>query len=141
LEPQKDYIIGIDFSNFKDAAGNSLDSVYEFKFKTISGLDFTGVSGIISNTDFSKNPLLVLESIDKNGETYKKNISKENFSFERINAGKYILWCFYDTDSSNIYSYGTLDPFSHSEKFFFYGDTLNLKARWTVTDVNFILVK
>ncbi|MFO7448485.1 MAG: Ig-like domain-containing protein, partial [Ignavibacteriaceae bacterium] len=41
LEPKKDYIISFDYSRFVDAAGNKLDSVYQYKFSTITGLDFT----------------------------------------------------------------------------------------------------
>lgn len=139
LEPQKDYVIKIDFSKFRDAAGNYYDSVYQYKFKTINGLDFTGVTGIISNANFSQNPVFVLEGTGREKKTYKQTVNKNNFSFERVEAGKYFLWCFYDTDSSGTYSYGTANPFLPSEEFFFYKDTLNLKPRWTVTDVNFEL--
>jgi hypothetical protein len=137
LEPQKDYIIKIDFSKFRDAAGNYYDSVYQYKFKTINGLDFTGVTGTISNADFSKNPILILEGTGREKKTYKQPLNKTSFSFERVEAGKYFLWCFYDTDSSGTYSYGTANPFLLSEEFYFYQDTLNLKPRWTVTDVKF----
>jgi hypothetical protein len=58
---------------------------------------------------------------------------------KRIEAGKYLVWCFYDTDSSSTYSYGSANPFIASEGFFFYADTLDLKARWTVSDINFVL--
>jgi hypothetical protein len=139
LEPQKDYIIKIDFSKFRDAAGNYYDSVYQYKFKTINGLDFTGVTGTLSNADFSKNPVLILEGTGREKKTYKQPGNKDSFSFERVEAGKYLLWCFYDADSSSTYSYGTANPFLPSEEFFFYKDTLNLKPRWTVTDVSFVL--
>jgi len=141
LETQKDYIISVDFSKFKDAAGNYYDSTYKYKFKTINGLDFTGVTGTIVNAAFSKNPILVLEGTGKDKKTYRQPITKNNFSFERIDPGKYFLWCFYDTDSSKTYSYGSANPFLPSEEFFFYGDTLSLKPRWTVTDVNFVFGK
>ena len=55
LEPQKDYIIEFNLSKFEDAAGNSYDSVYQYKFKTISGLDFTGATGVLLNIGLSRN--------------------------------------------------------------------------------------
>ncbi|MDO8550747.1 MAG: Ig-like domain-containing protein, partial [Ignavibacteria bacterium] len=139
LEVQKDYIIEIDLSKFEDAAGNAYDSVYQYKFKTISGLDFTGVSGVVPNSNFSKNPILILEGSEREKKIYKQHLNKNTFNFERVTAGKYSLWCFYDTDSSGTYSYGSSNPFQPSEEFFFYSDTLNLKARWIVMDVNFVL--
>ena len=141
LEPQKDYIIKFDLLKFEDAAGNSYDSVYQYKFKTISGLDFTGVSGFVPDADSSKNPVLILEGGEKEKKIYKKSLTKNAFNFERIAAGKYILWSYYDTDSSGTYTYGSPNPFKPSEEFFFYKDTLNLKPRWTVTDVNFVFHK
>ncbi|RPI70631.1 MAG: hypothetical protein EHM47_11785, partial [Ignavibacteriales bacterium] len=139
LEPQKDYIIALDLNKFEDASGNSYDSVYRYNFRTISGLDFTGISGKLFNADFSSRPVLVLEGVDNKDHIYNKTVADENFSFERVNAGKYILWCYYDKDSSNSYSYGSADPFKYSEEFFFYRDTLALKPRWTQTDINFLL--
>ena len=47
LEMSKDYVIKIDMSKLKDMAGNYLDTIYQYKFKTITGLEFTGVSGKI----------------------------------------------------------------------------------------------
>jgi len=141
LEPQKDYQINLDLNKFKDAAGNYYDSLYIFNFRTISGLDFTGITGTLTNADLSKNLILVLEGTEQDKKNYTKHINQNTFSFERVNAGKYILWCYYDRDSSNTYSYGSADPFSFSEEFFFYRDTLTLKPRWTQTDINFVLEK
>ncbi|MGE5845890.1 MAG: hypothetical protein ACM34O_04140, partial [Ignavibacteria bacterium] len=59
------------------------------------------------------------------------------FSFERIEPGKYALWCYLDKDSSGSYSSGWHFPFKHSEEFSVYPDTLNLRARWMQTDLNF----
>ena len=50
------------------------DSIYEFKFKTVSGLDFTGVDGKILNLHFHKNPVLVLENVDNKKIKYQKNV-------------------------------------------------------------------
>ncbi len=137
LKPDKDYIIKIDFSAFKDMDGNSVDSVYEYKFKTISGLDFTGVEGTMLDLDFNKNPVLVLENTEKQNLIYKLPLSEEKFSFGRIEAGKYSLWCFYDENKNNRYDYGWPQPIKFSERFSVYSDTLKLKERWTVTDVIF----
>lgn len=138
LEPQKNYIIEIDLSKFKDASGNYYDSVYQYKFKTISGLEFTGVMGTIRNIDFNANPVIVLESIERDKRKYQQQLKgKNNFNIERVDAGKYVLWCYFDTDSSGTYSYGWHDPFKHSEVFSFYPDTLELRPRWTQTDIKF----
>ena len=93
LEPEKDYLIKLDLSKFTDAAGNKIDSIYQYRFSTISGLDFTGVNGKIYNVDDSKNPIIVLLNTKIGSLIYKQKLKKNNFNFERVEAGKYMLWC------------------------------------------------
>ncbi len=138
LEPNTDYIIKLDLNGFKDAAGNAYDSVYQYKFRTINGLDFTGITGTIENAVPAKNPYLILQGIDEEKLTYQKQFkSFSKFSFDRIQPGKYFLWEFYDIDSSKTYTFGKPFPFKPSEQFSFYPDTLNLRARWIQTNLVF----
>jgi hypothetical protein len=137
LEPKKDYIISFDLRKVTDAAGNRTDTIYQYNFRTISGLDFTGINGIAEGVDFQRNPVLVLQGTDDKQNIYKKNINTGKFDFERIEAGKYNLWMFYDEDSSSTYTYGTHFPFKPSEEFVYYPDSLNLRPRWAITDLKF----
>ncbi len=120
-----------------DIAGNVRDSIYIIKFRTISGLDFTGATGSITNINLNKNPILVLENTSTPDRYQKKLDGNNKFNFDRIKPGKYLLWCYYDKDSSNSYSFGWPYPFKTSEEFDYYPDTLNLRARWIITDVKF----
>jgi hypothetical protein len=138
LEPKKDYIIKINFSLLSDAAGNKLDSVYQYKFKTITGLDFTGVSGTLINVNFNQRPVLILQGIDSDKNTYTNRMSTDNkFIFDRVTPGKYFIWAYLDSDSNGSYSYGNIKPFKPAERFSFYSDTLELKARWVQSDILF----
>jgi len=137
LITEKDYTIKLDLNAFVDAAGNKQDSIYEFRFNTISGLDFTGVNGKLLNVHFHKNPVLVLENIEDKKLKYQKIVSEEDFTFERVEAGTYLLWCYFDEDSNYQYTYGWPDPIKFSERFSVYSDTLKLKPRWVITDVLF----
>ncbi len=137
LRPKNNYSIKIDLNNIIDAAGNKLDSIYTYKFKTISDLYFSGVSGKIVK-DSSKYPIVLkLNPIAKNSKKYSLNIkgSSNNFDFKRVLPGKYILWGFIDEDSSGTYNYGKMLPFEPSERFVFFPDTLNLRPRWPVGDI------
>lgn len=138
LEPAKDYLIKVELAKFKDAADNITDTTITFKFKTISGLDFTGITGLITDVDLNENPIIVLTGIDNSKTIYSKNLNGNNkFNFDRVQPGKYVFWCYLDNDSSGTYSFGYPFPFKSSEEFSFYPDTLNLRARWVQTDVNF----
>ncbi len=137
LKSDKDYIIKLNLAAFKDVEGNFRDSLYEFRFKTISGLDFTGVDGKMLDINLEDNPVLVLENTKDKKLIYTKKLNDEKFSFNRIVAGKYILWCFLDKDNDLEYDYGWPQPIKFSERFYVYSDTLKLKPRWVITDVIF----
>jgi hypothetical protein len=138
LDMSKDYVITIDLSRLKDASGNYYDSVYQYRFKTISGLEFTGVSGRIFELNEQKNPKIEIRNVENDKIHYSTLISSNGqFNFERVLPGKYLLFSFYDLDSNNVYSKGQPFPFKPSEEFSFYRDTLNLRARWIETDIRF----
>jgi hypothetical protein len=144
LKPEKDYLIKLNLSKFSDAAGNRSDSIFTLNFSTISGLDFTGLSGKLVATDtlgidFNLNPILVLENSEREGLINKKILSFEDFEFTRIEPGKYLLWSFLDKNNDGEFSFGYPYPFEYSEQFYFYPDTLNLRPRWEITDLQFQL--
>jgi len=137
LAPKQDYRIRFDYNKFKNLAGVTLDSVFVYRFKTINGLDFTGATGTIKNLDSSKNPIIILQGTDKKKFSYVQKPAEGNkFNFDRVEPGQYILRCFYDTDKNGIYSYGSVFPYVPSEVFRYFGKVLDLKPRWTVTDIN-----
>lgn len=135
LDAQKDYRIKLDIRNLSDAAGNKNDTIYTYKFRTISGLDFTGISGKLMYAP--ANAFIVLQGMD-NKNIYKRSTNGGKFQVERVVPGKYLLWSFVDDDSNKIVSPGSLEPFRYSEKFSYYPDTLILRARWTQADLQFL---
>jgi hypothetical protein len=137
LRPDKDYLVKLQLGNFVDLAGNKKDSLFTLKFRTISGLDFTGLSGNVINLDYTKNPVLILESVETPQLKYEHKPNLDKFEFNRVEPGKYLLWCFLDADSSGKYNYGWPEPIDFSERFAFHPDTVNLRPRWEVTDLIF----
>ncbi len=136
LKPDKSFVLNINLNSFEDLSGNKTDSVFQLKFSTLSGLEFTGVSGQIKGNDTSL--ILVLESTSSPEKKYFQKVSADsNFSFERIEAGTYKLWAFEDSDGNGKYDYGWFYPFRYSEKFYVYSEDLTLRPRWTFTDLIF----
>ena len=135
LKPKQNYKLKIDLNYVVDIAGNKDDSTYIFNFQTLNYLDYSGASGDYP-PDKSDNIRVVLKSIDKVKNNYEESINKNKFEFKHVYPGKYILWYYNDSDSSGTYNYGSVYPYKPSEKFDFYGDTLNLRARWPVGDIH-----
>ncbi|MGE5431240.1 MAG: Ig-like domain-containing protein [Syntrophomonadaceae bacterium] len=138
LKPMLNYSVKIDLKQIVDAAGNRTDSVYTYAFTTSSGMDFTGVSGTVKPDSTMKNSRLVvvLQGVDNEKPVYKKHLGKKkDFNFNKVAPGKYQIWSFDDKDSTGVYNMGKPYPFKASDRFTFYPDTLNLRARWPVEDV------
>ncbi len=141
VKPKSELTVNIDLSKFKDVAGKGADSLYKKNFQVINDLDFSGTMGTVE-ADSVKDVYVVLEKSEGEKRTYRqKTDGKGNFEIKKVVPGKYLLWSFRDSDRNKAYSYGKLKPFTYSEKFKFYADTLNLRARWPVGDIKIQLDK
>ena len=137
LKAEKFYELKIDLNDFPDAAGNKIDSTYVLRFQTITGVEFTGISGKLKS---SKENVVVVLQDSKDAQKYFTAVPDKtsSYKFERIDAGTYSLWMFSDTDSSVTFDKGYPDPFRYSEEFYFVPDTLSLRPRWSVTDYDIV---
>jgi hypothetical protein len=136
IESRSAFELKIDLTKIIDIAGNRGDSTETIKVYSINELDFTGVSGSVLADQNYKNLKVMLEAVGTDKNVYNTNADSENnFQINRVVPGKYLIWSYDDSDSSNSYSYGNIFPFKFSEKFSYYPDTLNLRARWPVGDV------
>ncbi len=132
------YLVKFDLSRFEDAAGNKGDTIYTYRFITINEIDFTGASGTIRNVQLTDNPYVILQGADNDGKVYAQYLQKgSKFEFNRVFPGKYMMWCYLDSDSNKTYDKGNPYPFKPSEDFSFYPDTINLRARWGQMDILF----
>lgn len=138
IKSNSNYFISVDLRSVTDAAGNTGDTTEVKELKTKNELDYSGVFGAVISSH-EGNYIAVLKRLPGIGEkpVELKTIPKPDgkFAFPKVTPGKYILWCFEDNNNNGKYDYGKLRPFTLSEKFSFYPDTLNLRARWPVGDV------
>ncbi len=135
LKPDKDYEIKIDLNYFPDAAGNKIDSIYQLRFQTITGVEFTGISGRVTT---EKNNVVVVLQDSKDAKKFFTAVPDKTsaYKFDRIDAGLYSMWIYSDKDSSGTFDKGYPEPFRYSEEFYFVPDTIKLRPRWSVTDYN-----
>ena len=139
LKQNSNYEININLTYLYDVAGNNADTTIVREIKTTSDLDFSGVSGLIKSE--SKRVNVVLKSLEQSSLLKQTEMEQNStFKFEKVLPGKYLIWAYEDIDSSGNYSYGKLEPFEYSEYFAYYPDTLNLRARWPVGDVEINLL-
>lgn len=138
LKPDNKFRLEIIMNNLPDASGNVMDTTIVYNFSTKNEFEFSGISGRIVSD--KKNLLLILESdLNKDNKKIMEVDSTGKFEFERIIPGKYKLWAFEDKNKNGEYDFGTLSPFEFSEKFYFYPEVLEIKPRWSLTDIIFTI--
>lgn len=137
LKQSIDYTLKVDLKKYFDLNGNKVDSLFKNKVTTSNELDFSGASGNVSGLSDSTDAVVVLQNTVQENTSYTSPLgTKRVFDFKKIVPGKYLLWSYVDKNKNKKYDYGSVKPFSYSEEFKFYPDTLNLRARWPVGDVN-----
>lgn len=135
LKQANEYFFIFDARGLKDFSNKMIDTTYRIKFTTSSELDFGGVSGKIIDND-STDVIVNLTQVANKNKSYKQKLtSTQKFEFSKVIPGKYLLWIYKDKNKNGKYDFGKVKPFSYSEEFKFYSDTLNLRARWPVGDL------
>lgn len=137
LSEREEYSLEINLENIIDAAGNIADDTVNIKtFSSNSSLDYSGISGKILTNLEQFNFIITARNLDKQIE-YNKILSADEveYNLEELLPGKYVIEVFEDRNENGIYDYGSIYPYELSELFSVYPDTLNLRARWPITDV------
>ncbi len=134
------YTLNIILDSLIDVAGNRFDdSVRVFKFQVIDKDNLGTISGSVLNETHRDSGKIFLSAVPLSSELRKREAALEKsgaFLFDNLQEGRYVLTAFVDSDSNNTYSFGRLTPFTPSERFVYYSDTLKVRARWSVEGVN-----
>ncbi|MCX8009846.1 MAG: hypothetical protein N3A61_01720, partial [Ignavibacteria bacterium] len=59
-----------------------------------------------------------------------------SFKFERVQQGNYLIKLYKDLNQDRKYSNGSSIKRTFSEPFKYFSDTVKVKPRWPITDVN-----
>ncbi len=140
LKPSTDYIIQFNFKDVPDFNGNSNDSLYTYRFRTISELEYSGVYGKLITNDSTLNYKIVLENISTPGKYIYGRLSRDGaFEFPKLRGGKYHLICFIDNNGNGELDKGYPFPYVRSEEFYYFHNILDVSPRWAITEVEFEL--
>ena len=137
LKQANEYFFLFDARELKDFSNKMIDTTYRIKFTTSSELDYSGVSGKIIDNDSTDVVINLTQVVNKKNSYKQKLASTKKFEFPKVIPGKYLLWIYKDKNKNSKYDFGKLRPFIYSEEFRFYPDTLNLRARWPVGEIEF----
>ncbi len=106
------------------------DSVKVISFKTS---EFQGFGRLIGSTINNGMEPMVAEvtSMEKEPSTFRTVVNLDGiFEMNRLPEGNYSLLFFQDSDGNNRYSHGIVQPYTPSEWFYEYIDTVKIRTNW-----------
>jgi len=116
------------------------DSLKQWRFQTLDSYELGSVSGSVTLKSHNQpvGTLYVISiPVEKSIERSTAVVDKTGtFSFPMLQAGKYVLKVFEDTNRNGVYDPGKPFPFQPSEPVFLFNDTLRIRARWPLEGVN-----
>jgi len=112
---------------------NSLDNQDSIiiNFRTEERTSVTAISGsVVSDEPY------IIEATNERNVKYKTKVQEDkSFKLDNIKEGRYTLFLFNDADSNSVYTHSKINPYKKPEKFYYFPDTLKVKASWPLEDV------
>lgn len=135
----KKYSAQLRWNAILDIVGNrGPDSIFAFPFSVEDPENFGSIEGFFAGFPEEKTIVQAMNVADKKQEVRKERTGRSGkFSFQRLPEGRYALKAFEDLNNNGKHDPGKLFPYTRSEKFSFYRDTIRVRARWPVDGVIF----
>jgi len=100
-------------------------------FRTEERPSITAISGVVHSDEH----YVIEATSDKNVKYKTKTKEDKSFKLDNLKEGRYTLFLFNDADSNSVYTNCKINPYKRSEKFYYFPDTLKVKASWPLEDV------
>lgn len=129
--PNSHYKLSVNSSRLITLYGETLsDSLKTISFKTSEFLGYGQLIGDFINLP-DVNHMVELYSFEKEPSIFRTVVNSDGtFKMKRLPEGNYKLFLFQDDNKDGRYSFGMIDPFSTSEKFYVLTDTLKIRSNW-----------
>lgn len=121
-------LVKLNLGSLKDVTGNFIDTVVIQYLETNSESDFSSISGLIRNRNVVNSELIV-EAISTNFQKrFSSPVTNDNYQIKNVLPGSYFIRLGDARKTTSRENFANL--------FTYYPDTIKVKARWPVTDVN-----
>ncbi len=122
-------LVRLNLGRLKDLTGNSIDTVVVQQLETNSESEYSSISGFIKNRNLVNDELIV-EAINTNFQKrFSTLVTNNSYQIKNLLPGSYFLRL--GVTKKNLPRENFSNPFTY------YPDTIKVKSRWPVTDVNF----
>jgi len=129
--PKSHYKLSVNSNRLITLYGETLsDSLKTISFKTSEFIGYGQLIGDFINLP-DVNHMVELYSFEKEPSIFRTVVNSDGtFKMKRLPEGNYKLFLFQDDNKDGRYSFGMIDPFSTSEKFYVLTDTLKIRSNW-----------
>ncbi len=119
---------------FRDLAGNALfDTTAARAVRTINPDTLTAIRGEVVIADSTVHAPVFLTARQVEGGDIVRTTQTDSsgrYAFENLLPGIYLIDGFFDSNGNGRYDFGSAVPFSPSERFFLYPDSIKIRSRW-----------
>lgn len=116
----------------------SSDSIFDYPFKTWDYENLGEIGGTITATDSLWKQVILTATATKGDKKYEIITPiGQPYEIPFLPEGGYFLKTIIDLDQNGKYSPGSSFPFQFAEPYQQYGDTVNVRKRWTTDGINF----
>lgn len=134
LKPNGVYILKI--FNLSDIDNNLQKDTLVLSFKTVDPSTWGTIEGNIICEDTDSQVIVTAVETSKGKKYITRTKCNSKFTIDQIPQGRYLIEAFIDSNGNGKYDYGRVFPFTPSERFTIYPDTVKVRARWTVENIN-----
>ncbi|MCB0713343.1 MAG: Ig-like domain-containing protein [Ignavibacteriae bacterium] len=130
-------LLRIDLGGFSDRSGYRADTLWQVPI-SIKPLPQRGtLQGNLIDSLAPDIPHVIVLTSTEDKREYRISLKRTGkWEIANIPAGYYRLSAFRDTDGNGIYDYGSLSPYRPGEVFTQHSGNVQVRARWTTTDVD-----
>lgn len=138
--PRAWYRLEIKMDSVIDLSGNHLrDSLFKRTFQVFDRRNFGSLRGSVRDDKQESgrpNYIIARKATGSSPVEWTRKAGESgNFEFDALPEGLYLLTAFVDADGNGRYSNGKTLPFSPSERFSVYPDTVKIRARWPLEGI------
>lgn len=131
---ETDYIVRIAADSVYDEFGNSAaDSSINIRFRTLNEDTLSAILGDIRDDKVNADGRIYMYAVQVGEKklVYETRVDGDGpYKFENILPGTYLINGFRDENGDHEYTYGIVFPYSPAERFFYYPDSIKVRAKW-----------
>lgn len=132
----------VQLDRISDLSGNRTDSTSRFSILLAPARLNGTIQGTLADTASPNNEHIILFTSVATGRVWKlRRVRAGAWEMKGLPEGEYRVAAFRDSNANGQYDEGTIAPWGRSEPFTEFAGTVRVRPRWTVNEVNLVVIE